>query len=464
MLLEARGLAVAHPGSPSGAGFAAGPLDFDLAPGECVAVVGGNGSGKSALLLVLAGLVAPRAGTVRIDGRAPGRRGTGSPDVGIVFQEPETQFVTDRVVRELAFGLENLGWPRREIEARVAELVAAFDLAALAEAPPTRLSGGEMQRVALAAAIAPRPRILLLDEPAAYLDRAAGAAFVEHVRRLQRDDGVAIVWAACARDECPLADRTVDLPGRSASVRSAPVAAPILAPPPVAASPEPPLWRARGIRLERRDERGTVVLWGGASFEIRPGETWVVVGPNGSGKTSLLDALAGWLRPTSGALESPEWFKGSPTLGYVGQFPESQLFAATTLEDVGFGVRSRRGPEALYWKAQAARALEAAGLDPERDGERAPETLSLGERRRAAIAGVLAGQPTVLLLDEPTVGLDPGARSELLATLQRRQSGGGTLILATHDPAWLDLERARTLVLGCPEGPTGDPALRFESP
>jgi energy-coupling factor transport system ATP-binding protein len=463
MLLEARGLAFAHPGAPPEAGFAAGPLDFDLAPGECVAVVGGNGSGKSALLLVLAGLVAPRAGTVRVDGRAPGRRGTGSPDVGIVFQEPETQFVTDRVVRELAFGLENLGWPRREIETRVTELVAAFDLAALAEAPPARLSGGEMQRVALAAAIAPRPRILLLDEPAAYLDRAAGAAFVEHVRRLQEDGGMAIVWAACARDECPLAGRTVDLPGRSVPVRPTPRAAPILAPPP-AVSAEPPLWRAREIRLERRDERGTVVLWGGASFEIRPGETWVVVGPNGSGKTSLLDALAGWLRPTSGVFESPERSKGSPSLGYVGQFPESQLFAATTLEDVGFGVRSRRGPEALHWKAQAARALEAAGLDPGRDGGRAPETLSLGERRRAAIAGVLASQPAVLLLDEPTVGLDPGARSDLLATLHRRQSEGGTLIVATHDSAWLDLEAVQTLVLDRRTGRSEDPPLRFESP
>ena len=153
-MLVAAGLLAGHPGGDTAT---ATPLDFTLAPGTWLGLAGGNGSGKTALLLTLAGLAPARSGSVTIDGHPAGSAAARAL-VGVVFQEPETQFVTDRVARELAFPLENLGRPRAEIEARVQELLREFELAALADAPPDRLSGGEMQRVALAAAAAPRPR------------------------------------------------------------------------------------------------------------------------------------------------------------------------------------------------------------------------------------------------------------------------------------------------------------------
>ncbi len=435
-MLLARSLVCAHPGA-SAANSAVGPVDLAVAPGEWVAIVGGNGSGKSALLLTLAGLTPPRSGTIeRVS--TPGR-----PAVGIVFQEPETQFVTDRVARELAFPLENLGWARADIDARVASLLEAFDLFALAEASPARLSGGEMQRVALAAAIAPKPLCLLLDEPAAYLDGPSRAALAREVERLRKEDGVAVVWAACARDECPEAERVIELPSFPVETASA------IAPAPLRESVAPVtatvLWRARDLALTRRDARGERTLWDGLFFEIRSGEFWVVLGANGSGKTSLLDALAGWLRPTRGKLEVDPSIEGSKSLGYLLQYPESQLFAATALEDVAFGVRARGGLAGPDLERRAHEAIARVGLGSEIAG-RAPESLSLGQRRRLALAGVLASQPSILLLDEPTVGLDGPARRALLAAIDRCRQNGGTVVVASHDPGWKSLPGARSLI------------------
>jgi energy-coupling factor transporter ATP-binding protein EcfA2 len=218
-MLEARGLVVGHPGAEPGMPPAAGPVDLTLAPGEWVGLVGGNGSGKTALFLTLAGLAPPLKGAVTIDGLDPWAKGEGlraRERVGVVFQEPETQFVTDRVARELAFPLENLGWARSAIESRVRELLVTFDLVALAEAPPERLSGGEMQRVALAAAAAPRPRYLLLDEPASYLDRAGRDALVAWTRQRCLEDGCAVLWSECDPALTTEAGRVVTLPGPKA--------------------------------------------------------------------------------------------------------------------------------------------------------------------------------------------------------------------------------------------------------
>ena len=209
-MLVAERLVVAHPGADQ----VLGPFDLALASGEWLALAGGNGSGKTALLLTLAGLVPPRAGRVTLDGfdlADPAHAAHARSAIGLVFQEPETQFVTDRVARELAFPLENLGWERSAIEQRVRELLAAFDLERLADAPPERLSGGEMQRVALAAAAAPRPRIYLFDEPASYLDPTARASLLAWTRARCQREGAAVLWTECEIEECGFADRVVAL-------------------------------------------------------------------------------------------------------------------------------------------------------------------------------------------------------------------------------------------------------------
>ncbi len=447
-MLVAERLVVAHPGAEAHLGPAAGPIDLRLAPGEWVALVGGNGSGKTALVLALAGLAQPLAGRVTLDGAdlaGPRPGPSARAAIGIVFQEPETQFVTDRVARELAFPLENLGWERGAIDLRVRELLAAFDLAPLAGEPPERLSGGEMQRVALAAAAAPRPRVYLLDEPASYLDPAARASLLAWTRARCRDEGAAVLWTECEVDACAFADRVIEF--ESAPGANLPPAR-VAIPGPAPAGGEP-LWLGQGLRLTRRRAGGPGrELWGGLDLAIRPGERWALVGPNGSGKTALLETLAGWLEPGTGRLRRPP----PEQVAYLMQFPEFQLFAATALEDVRFGLARRGARKAPREEldARAGAALARAGLDPVRHGSAAPEALSLGERRRLALAGVLVTEPRALLLDEPTAGLDSAGTRDLLDAIAEAGERGAAIVVATHDPRVADRLGARTLALPPP--------------
>jgi energy-coupling factor transport system ATP-binding protein len=432
-MLVAQGLLAGHPGADT---TTAAPLELALAPGSFTGLAGGNGSGKTALLLTLAGLAPPRAGRVTVDGLDPAASAEARARIGMVFQEPETQFVTDRVARELAFPLENLGRPRAEIESRVRELLAEFDLAALADAPPDRLSGGEMQRVALAAAAAPRPRYYLLDEPASYLDPEARARLVEWTRTRVEREGAAVLWTECDAAECGFADRVVELPG-TGSPNGAVTFGPVV--------PGRLLWEGQGLELvRRRDGAPGRPLWGGLDLAIRAGERIALVGPNGSGKTALLDTLAGWLEPTAGRLARPP----REQVGAIAQFPEYQLFAPTVLADVRFGIARRKRLPAGEIDGRARAALEQAGLDPARFEARAPESLSLGERRRVALAGVLATEPVALLLDEPTAGLDAAGIAAMLAGLARAAAGGAALVVATHDPRVADRLGARRVLLG----------------
>jgi energy-coupling factor transport system ATP-binding protein len=441
-MLEARDLTVRYAGRVADGHPAAGPLDLELAPGEWVALVGANGSGKTALVLALAGLLPPAGGRLVLDGldlADPAARREVRSRVGVVFQEPETQFVTDSVRREIAFPLENLGWERGVLEARVDELLDAFGLRDLAAAPPTRLSGGEMQRVALAAAVAHRPRYVLLDEPASYLDAEARAGLGRWTRARCRDAGMAVLWTACSAAECPEADRAVELPTPAAPAASA---EPVRPAPTEAMDPSAPpastlLWKGEGLRLALADERGRTELWGGLGFEVRRGERIWVRGPNGSGKTALLDLLAGWRKPTTGVwVDRRRAAGGEPArLGYLLQFPEDQLFAATVGEDVGFGLgRLRPRVRPAEGRERVAEALRQVGLDPGRVAGRSPEELSLGERRRAALAGVLVMQPVALLLDEPTAGLDPGAVAGWTRAVEAAWAAGTTVVVATHEP------------------------------
>jgi energy-coupling factor transport system ATP-binding protein len=442
-MLAAEALVAGHPGAEGDA--RARPLDLVLEPGTWLGVAGANGSGKTALLLTLAGLAPPRAGRVTVDGldlSDPAQAARARGLVGVVFQEPETQFVTDRVERELAFPLENLGWSRRDIERRVDELLALFGLAALAQAPPDRLSGGEMQRVALAAAAAPRPRYYLLDEPASYLDPASRAELLAWTRERVAREGAGVLWTECDPSACEGADRVLELPGAPAPAFEPGAPAPGLRPGGV-------LWRGEGLRLRRTRPGGPGrTLWGGLDLTIAAGERVALLGENGSGKTALLETLAGWLAPTAGTLELPP----RDQVGHVLQFPEFQLFAPTAREDVRFGIAQRaRALAAPALDARAEACLARVGLNPEHFASRAPESLSLGERRRLALAGILATEPLALLLDEPTAGLD-GAGAETLLRILFEASGRGTaVVVATHDPRVAHRAGGRTITLPTPE-------------
>jgi energy-coupling factor transporter ATP-binding protein EcfA2 len=442
-MLAAEALVAGHPGAENDA--SARPLDLVLEPGTWLGVAGGNGSGKTALLLTLAGLAPPRQGRVVVDGldlADPAQAARARGLIGVVFQEPETQFVTDRVERELAFPLENLGWSRPDIERRVDELLALFGLEALAAAPPDRLSGGEMQRVALAAAAGPRPRYYLLDEPASYLDPASRTELLDWTRARVELEGAGVVWTECEGSACEGADRVLELPGSPS-----PVFEP--APSAVRTAASGTLWQGKGLRLVRQRPGGRErTLWGGLDLSIAAGERVALVGANGSGKTALLETLAGWLAPTAGTLERPPLAQ----VGYMLQFPEFQLFAPTALEDVRFGMAQRdrfqRGPA---FDARAGEFLARVGLPPARFAERAPESLSLGERRRLALAGILATEPLALLLDEPTAGLDSAGSETLLRIMLEASERGTAVVVATHDPRVAARAGARTIALPNPE-------------
>jgi energy-coupling factor transporter ATP-binding protein EcfA2 len=464
-VLAARGLVVAPAGRAPHERVATGPLDLEVHAGDWLTLRGGNGAGKSTLLLTLAGLLSPVAGTVRLAGHDPfstsaGERRAARAAVGLVFQEPETQSLTDAVFREIAFPLENLGWDRATIDARVDELIGSLGLEAVRAAPPGHLSGGEAQRVALAAAMAPHPGLLLLDEPDSYLDPAGRAALQWALAALRERHGTAIVWSTCeAAAPGPPGSPTFDLgpglPGGGGPPR--PESAPAATSPPVAGGEPAVLWRAEGLRLERRDERGGVELWGGLGFAIGRGDRVAVVGGNGSGKTALLDALAGLVEGgRTGILEA-----GIPSggLGYLTQFPESQLFAETVRDDVAFALRHRRPDGVAMTVATIAsrtdEAIALVGLDPERVGDRPPDALSLGERRRVALAGVLVAGPAGVLLDEPTAGLDAPGRRDLEEALDRAGRAGATLVVATHDPGWVGRSGWRIVPLPAPRRTPG---------
>lgn len=452
-MLVARGLVVAPAGRSPHEPVACGPLDLDVAAGDWLTIRGGNGSGKSTLLATLAGLAAPVEGTVRLAGHDPfsaaGRRAARAA-VGVVFQEPETQGLTDEVAREIAFPLENLGWPRAAIEARVEELIALFGLAGVRAVPPAHLSGGEAQRVALAAAMAPGPGLLLLDEPDSYLDPAGRRSLRAALAAVRERHRTTVVWSSCDTDgaaEGRVLDLGPGLPFGLAGPAVFPAAAAASTPAPGGA----PLWQAHDLRQRRSDERGALELWGGIAFAIGRGERVVVGGENGAGKTALLDALAGLDEGgRTGTLLRAEIPGG---VGYLTQFPEAQLFAETVADDVAFALRHGRGAARSGPREIAARTDEAiarVGLDPARLGGRSPDSLSLGERRRVALAGILVGRPGAVLLDEPTAGLDRAGRRDLEGALEAAAREGITLVVATHDPGWAGRPGWRPLRLSTP--------------
>jgi energy-coupling factor transport system ATP-binding protein len=495
-MIQVRRLCYTHPGDI----FALRDVDLEIHPGERLAIIGPNGSGKSTLARCLNGLYSPTSGEVQVDGLS-----TADPDslfevrrrVGMVFQSPDDQLVATTVESEIAFGLENLAVPVPDMRQRVDEVLAAFHLEAYRHHPPHRLSGGEKQRVAIAACVALRPRYLVLDEPTSLLDpenRRATAALLEGLRdrfgvatvhitqapeeaaqservlvlhqgRLVEDGPPARIFAAAAR----LRGIGLDLPfAASVGVRlaeggaawaAAPLTLEALAealtaraaagPPAVQALAETPASAAPTAKLATEElsyvyDPGLPTQHAGlerVSLVVPDNAIAALVGPSGSGKTTLAQHFNGLLRPEHGRVlldrediwsRPREMVQLRRRVGLVFQFPELQLFEETVALDVAFGPRNLAIDPARI-EALVTRSLETVGLPPDRFADRSPLSLSGGEKRRVALAGVLAMDPEVLVLDEPTAGLDPGAARALAEVFRRLREGGTTLVLITHD-------------------------------
>jgi len=477
--------------------------------GEFTLLIGPSGAGKSTLLRCVNGLTPHFSGghllgKIQVAGFNPveATPEVMSRHVGFVFQDPEAQFVMDRVEDEIAFALENAAMPPQEMRVRVEETLDLLDLAPLRNRPLTALSGGERQRVAIAAALAFRPKILVLDEPTSQLDPKSAEDVLTSLVRLNADLGLTILLAEHRLERVlPFVDSLLYLPeegGASISGDPRAVLKEIdLGPPLVQLGKtlqwEPlPLTIKEGLRFSRRMQlpaaekppggaRENFGLQGGAghlpevrlqadnihfaysrepvlcgvSLGVAPGEIVTLMGRNGSGKTTLLRSMVGLVRPERGRIHvDGENVSGQDVadiarrVGYLPQDPNSLLFADTVLDELMITLRnhglhpdqSGKAPP-IDPHALLAR-LKLAGK-----ADAYPRDLSVGERQRVALAAITVTKPGALMLDEPTRGLDYMAKEELVALLRGWRDEGMAIVIVTHDVEFAALLADRVVIM-----------------
>ncbi|WP_422936418.1 ABC transporter ATP-binding protein [Sinomonas sp. P47F7] len=467
-----------------------------LEPGSLVAVLGASGSGKSTLAKVVAGW-ALQGGHARFDGTlelAPGPRSNGGrlefagghddPRLRLGAWGERVAYVPQRpadlltgaaasVGEELAFSLEQRGVPRGAMREAVTRAAHAVGLEALLDRHPGRLSGGEQRRLALGCALVGRPDVVVLDEPSASLDAAGAEALAELVTGLRAGGAAVVVFAAAADRLVRSADRCLLLDGGTAAAVGAPAevlasgefaASGVLDPLAAASSgphvprgaladavPLAELERVTFAYAARGASASQLPVLDGASLAACAGEVLALTGPNGAGKSTALRHLAGLARPLSGTvrIEGAD-IAGVPagrvaaSVGTLFQDPRDQLFERTALREVSFGLATL-GLSREAARDRALEALDAVGLARQSDVH--PYELSASAQRLVALATVLARRPRVLLLDEPTVGLDGRALARLDAAVTDAARAGSAVVLSTHDRAWARRRAHRVLAL-----------------
>ncbi len=477
-------------------------VSLHIPEGELALVVGRTGSGKSSLLRAINGL-APTFTGGTLEGRVTvdGRDTRAHPPreladvVGVVLQDPRNGFVTEIVEDEIAYGMESLGLPPEVMRRRVEE---ALDLLGLNDArhrPLRTLSGGQQQRAAIAAVLAQHPRVLVLDEPTSALDPAAAEEVLAALQRLVHDLGLTVVMAEHRLERVvQFADRIVHVQGGGQVtdgppvqvMADAPVAPPVVElgrwakwePLPLtirearrfagplratlsALQPTPkqlvtPTSAAPVSELERvRVLYGSHVALDGVDLKLHSGEIVAVMGRNGAGKSTLLRSLVGLTEPSAGRVrvggQNPVELKGrhlTGTVGMVPQDPGDLLWNESVRQECTESVdpdETRRLFDEL-----------APGVDPAMH----PRDLSEGQRLALALSVVLSAGAPLLLLDEPTRGLDYPTKHRLVSLLRRRAAAGGTIVVATHDVELAADVATRTVVIAegeiVTDGPTRD--------
>jgi energy-coupling factor transport system ATP-binding protein len=423
-------------------------INLNVVGGERLLVGGPSGSGKSTLLRTANGLVphfyggrfAGRARVLGVDTRSAGPQ-TLASRVGMVFQDLPARFLTDSVEDEIAFSLELAGSGRPVIASGVRDIAERMGVAHLAGRRLEHLSAGEQARLAIAAALARKPDLLLMDEPVTHIDPAGAGAVVEWVGQLSREEGVAVLVAEHRVEGWrPVVDRWIRLPSANGLEQGAD-------PPPDRGlrlgGIVPAALRVRGVGLSL----GRRPILRDVDLDLAPGELAALVGRNGSGKTTLLRTLVGLQRLDVGEIDlGGESIVGRGVaasvrrVGFVPQAPASMLFADTAEDEILLTLRQggADGPD------EVAGWLEAFGLTRVRQSY--PRDLSAGERQRLALAAILAGKPSVLLLDEPTLGMDRERLRWLGRVLAGLCRAGCAILVATHDVGFVAEHATRALL------------------
>lgn len=449
--------------------------DLTIKKGEFVALLGRNGSGKTTFSKLLNAILRPSEGTVTVD-----EMGTKDADklyeirqrVGMVFQNPDNQMVAASVEEEVAFGPENLGMESETIVSRVKQALEQVRMWKRRKTAPNHLSGGQKQRIAIAGILAMHPDYIVLDEPTAMLDPKGRKEVMEALQRLNQEQEMTVILITHDMEEAALASRIILLAdgqvrfdgtpeeffGRDALLVEMGMEAPLS-------------YRVRKIveckECENTEKKtghltdvpkdqallslqhvsyiyspGTAyekVALDDVSLSLGKGEIVGLAGHTGSGKSTMIQLLNGLLKPTRGTVTfegkdiHAKGYSGNylrSRVGMVFQYPEHQMICDTVWEDVAFGPK-RQGLSEAECQTRIQEALAFVGL-PEKYYEANPLQLSGGQKRRVAIAGVLAMQPEYIILDEPAAGLDAEGKREIFDRIRRmsREQGIGVLLVS----------------------------------
>ena len=431
-------------------------IDLEIAYGQRIAIIGKNGSGKSTLAKIIAGLSSPDSGIVtlcgikvfeanNVDSKAYQKA---RESIGALFQSPEDQIVTTVVEDDVAFGLENLCASKEFMKQNISNALRAVNMENHRFSDPSNMSGGQQQRVAIASSIATKSKLLVLDEPTSMLDSCAKEDVDKLFDKLQTS-GTTIVQVTHKISECKNADRILMLEnGKLRDVSLLELDEFFTEKSPAVIESKSMTENAKksntaieisNLNVSYTNSQSPIIR--DYSLSVKSGEIVAIMGKNGCGKSTLAKAICALIKYDSGSIcvngikisektSKSQMREIRKNIGYVMQLPEQQLFAQTVFEDVAYGPKNF-GLEGRELHSRVLNALKS--LHIEHLAQKSPFELSGGQQRLAAIAGVLACNPKILVLDEPTAGLDFEYAKIVLKILSDLHNKGITIIVITHD-------------------------------
>jgi energy-coupling factor transport system ATP-binding protein len=481
-------------------------ISFELEKGEFLVIMGPSEAGKSTLATCFNGLIphfhkGKLVGEVVVAGKKTIDHTVSqmAEDVGLVFQDFEAQLFSTSIELEIAFGPENFAVPREEIGERIEEYLDYVKLAVPRQRPPSTLSGGQKQKLAIASVLALEPKVLVMDEPTTDLDPISKLGIYEITNELRQREDLTLIIVEHETEEVLNASRILLLnEGRLVKLGPAreiledielfkntglmPLGIPSFfksmgfSPLPLTPDEAVKSFKSAGWQISDKDyqdlqakekaeleEKGNtdplikcrslehtypngVTALQGIDLEIYPGEMVAIVGQNGSGKTTLAKHFNGLLMPTGGSIlvngkttKEQGIFRLGQNVGYVFQNPDHQIFSEKVFDEVAYGPRLR-GLSEEEIKGRVTLALESVGLTGFEEED--PFTLTKSGRQRVAVASILAVQPEVLILDEPTTGLDYSEQRSMMDMVRHLNDMGSTIIFITHH-MWVVAEYAR---------------------